>query len=132
MLRHPFLRLFGPLFGSQRGRSKQQSYRLTSRSNQRSIGLGSGKNGVEEDITDLERESEEHIIGVSSGTAGVADGRGSLDGGGILVKNEFTVTRSESLEDKKGHRDYLRVTEKNGNDSINEDKESGRSTFLHV
>src|SRR5690242_7810052 len=101
MLRHPFLKVFGPLFGSRSSRSKQRSYQLTSRSNQRSGALNSNKAVAPDDLSDLERESEERII--REGQTGAADGRHSPDGGmgGILVKNEFSVTRSASPERKK-------------------------------
>ncbi|KAF2737759.1 hypothetical protein EJ04DRAFT_86507 [Polyplosphaeria fusca] len=129
MLRHPFLKFFGPLFGSRNGRSTQRSYQLTSRSHQHSGALHSGKAGPTDELSELERESEERIMGISSGQAGIASGRHSPEGalgGGIMIKNEFSVTRSMSPEGRKGH------TDKSEPESVNEDKESGRSTFLHV
>ena len=134
MLRHPFLRLFGPLFGS-RSRSKQQSYRLNSRSNQRSAGLRSDKADTIDLATEFDRDSEEHIIGTSNGTAGVADGRTTPEvAGGIVVKNEFSVTRSGSSEDKRDMMERMRARQelRSKEGSVNEDKGSGKSTYLHI
>ncbi|PSN65401.1 hypothetical protein BS50DRAFT_589803 [Corynespora cassiicola Philippines] len=132
MLRHPFVRLFGPLFGSKLGRSKQQSYHLTDRSHPRSGGLGSGKHGVLDTFTDFERESEERIMGIGQGTT--TGGRSTPEqGGGIVIKNEFSVTRSESQDSKKGL-EGSHDTEK-GLAVLNDDKNttgSGRSTYMHV
>ncbi|KAF2112844.1 hypothetical protein BDV96DRAFT_496939 [Lophiotrema nucula] len=134
MLRQPFLRLFGPLFGS-RSRSKQQSYRLNSRSNQRSAGMRSDKTGTIDLATEFDRDSEEHIIGISNGTAGVADGYNSSErAGGIVVKSEFSVTRSASPDDKRDIIERLKTRQelRSKEGSVNEDKSSGRSTYLHI
>ncbi|KAF2797813.1 hypothetical protein K505DRAFT_297692 [Melanomma pulvis-pyrius CBS 109.77] len=136
MLRHPFIRLFGPLFGSSsrsRSRSNQQSLRLTSRSHQRSAQLASGKHAASDSVEDFERESEENIIGIDGNTSRT-EGIETPDGNGIMVKNEFSVTRSESFtNDTKKHRRDKQDGEISVATSVNEDdKTSGKSTFLHL
>lgn len=136
MLRHPFLKLLSPIIGSVRTTTNQhsRSYQLTSRSGARSKGLHSGlETGARDDLEDLKRESEERIIRANGGQVGLVDGRNSPDG--IMVKQEFSVITSEH---QNGHSDakykgnQLDRNRTGGAESLNEDKNSSKSTFVYV
>jgi len=74
-------------------------------------------------LADLDRESEENIMGV--------EGRITPDGNNIFVKNEYSVTRSESFSKNKKNR-LKKDGEGSVATSVNDDKSDGKSTFLHV
>lgn len=150
MLRSPFLRLFGPLFGSNRTRNNssrygvKNSYKLSNRSD-RTNGLGLGRSrGVRKlgkaDVTiDIEESgSEERIIGLGGRGSrevmdgGAGEGVSQQAGAGIMVSNEYTVSRSMTADEKnekavvQEDREKLQLSE-NG-----EGKESVRNTFQYV
>lgn len=71
-------------------------------------------------------------MGLENGMPAGAEGRSTPDGNGILVKNEYSVTRSESFSNNRKSR-MKDETEGSVTTSVNEDDRSdGKSTFLHV
>ncbi|KAL1793061.1 hypothetical protein ACET3X_008043 [Alternaria dauci] len=124
MLRAPFVRLFGPLFGTSIGTkatSKRRSYPMDWKGSHRPAGTGnkssvSGKSASE-------RESEDEAL--PSGRPSELGRRGS----GIFVRNEFSIECNELQKQET----EIRSCEQDGTaPSVNEDKPGGKSPFYHV
>jgi hypothetical protein len=127
MLRGPFLRVLGPLFGSRRGTSKRQSYQLTWRSGQpNSVAVvGNSRTAPSVTNTGFDSDSEEGMM-KDDHVITVHDGRGSQ----ILVTNEITVVSDElaqrrSMNESESH-DAATVG------SVNDEKPEGKRPFFHI
>ncbi|CAN9387274.1 unnamed protein product [Alternaria alternata] len=126
MLRAPFVRLFGPLFGSvaTKATSKRRSYPMDWKSNHGPAGTGnkskvSGKSASE-------RESEDDALPPSRPSE--LGRRGS----GIFVTNEFSIERNELQKQETETRSCEQDGDTNTALSVNEDRPGGKSPFYHV
>jgi hypothetical protein len=104
MLRHPFLRLLGPLVPLNSARSKRQSYQLTSRSNHRASVSSNRKRCTDFQDTSQDtshrsaRDSEERIIGVNGGAeTDLAPGLAAPRS--IMIRSEVIITRNQGGEE---------------------------------
>ncbi|KAJ8113603.1 hypothetical protein OPT61_g4301 [Boeremia exigua] len=133
MLRGPFVRLLGPVFGRPRkGTTKPDgSYRLTGRSDKPSApaAVSSGRRGADDTIMDPERDSEESMITNKPGATIYKDGpRVKVRGrspSGIFVKKEFSVDDNLSKMDIGG-------TDRSTLGSVGEDKSHGKAPYSHI
>ncbi|KAJ4346307.1 hypothetical protein N0V95_005517 [Ascochyta clinopodiicola] len=132
MLRSPFVRLLGPVFGRSRKETPRPdgSYHLTWRSDKpdASAVVSSRKRGVDETIMDPERDSEDGIITSETGatfqenrTRIVTRGRSPS---GIFVRKEFSV--DNDLSKTKSDTDRSTVG------SVGEDKSRGKAPYSHI
>lgn len=132
MLRGPFVRLLGPLFGrSRKGTPRPDgSYHLTWRSDKpnASAVVSSRKKEVDETIMDPERDSEDGIITGEAGATLQGKGGKVLVRGrspsGIFVRKEFSV--DDNLNQPKNDTDRDTVG------SVSEDKSQGKAPYSHI
>jgi hypothetical protein len=134
MLRVPFVRLFGPLFGSAlatEDSTKRQSYPMSWRSNHPHGVAGTGnRSNVSHTKSESQRDSEDGSIDHD-----VLPPRRARRGSGINVTNEFSVQSAYGNVSRKQETETR--SESNDGDtntaaSIEEDKSDGKSPFYHV
>lgn len=132
MLRSPFVRLFGPIFGrSRKGTTKADgSYHLTWRSDKphASAAVSSRRRGPDDTIMDPERDSEEGIVANEAETTThnkaprvIVRGRSPS---GIFVRKEFSV--DDNLAKTKSDGDQSDVG------SVGEDRAHGKAPYSHI
>jgi hypothetical protein len=131
MLRGPFVRLFGPLFGPALGKGgiKRRSHHISWRSNHPHGAAGTG-NGSDVSHTESgsERDSEDVLPPSRPGAIG-------RSGSGIQVTNKLSVESTDGYVLRKQERE-IRSDSNEGDTntaaSVNEDKPGGKSPFYHV
>lgn len=149
MLRHPFLRLFGPIFSpffpsgnrtnrTSRYHSSRRSYVLgvalpSRNTNRGSVALGSEQKhdpfGPEEFVSTTssvgpyDLDEEERTL-ESRGSAYVPSA-GHGYGPGIVVKKDVIVERSDMNDERK-------TVCTDATQIVRDDKDSGMSTYMHV
>lgn len=131
MLRSPFVRLFGPIFGRSRGTTKPNgSYHLTSPSDkpQASAAVSSRRRGADDTIMDPERDSKDGIITGEVGTTPQGKGTRAMVRGrspsGIFVRKEFSVDDNLSKTKNDGDRSTL--------GDASEDKSQRKTPYSHL
>lgn len=131
MLRSPFVRLFGPIFGRSRETMKPNgSYHLTWRSDkpQASAARSSRRRGADDTIMDPERDSEDSIITEEAGATAQAKGPRIMVRGrspsGIFVRKEFSVDEDLSKTKSDGDRSTL--------GDASEDRSQGKAPYSHI
>ncbi|USP79802.1 uncharacterized protein yc1106_07076 [Curvularia clavata] len=128
MLRAPFVRLFGPLFGSHKGsngNTKRQSYALGWKSNHHP-GVGHANTISHTNAT--QHDSDCDIINSDA----LPESRpGALNhvGKDIFVTNEFSIERNEL---QKQRTETMSCDDTNTARSVSEDKPEGKSPYYHV
>ena len=132
MLRSPFVRLFGPVFGRSRKRTTKPygSCHLTGRGDKphASAAVSSRRIGAGDTVMDPERDSEEVIVTSESGA--VIQDRGTRvmvrgrSPSGIFVRKEFSVDDNLSKMKSDGDRSTV--------GSHIEDKSHGKAPFSYV
>ena len=132
MLRAPFVRIFGPLFGSHvgtKGTAKRQSYQMGWKSNHHPGGAGTGnKSNISHTKSEPQRESGDEFMkdeALPESRPGALNRRGS----GIFVKSEFSIERNELQKQKT---ETMSQDDMNTGRSVNEDKPEGKKPFYHV
>lgn len=127
MLRAPFVRLFGPLFGSHKdsnGNIKRQSYALGWRSNHHP-GVGHMNTIFHTNVT--QGDSDGNIIDDA-----LPESRpGALNhvGKDIFITNEFSIERNEL---QKQRTETMSCDDTNTARSVSEDKPEEKSPYYHV
>jgi hypothetical protein len=134
MLRAPFVRLFGPLFGSAlatKGSTKPRSYPMSWRSNHPHGVAGPGNpRNVSNIKSESQRDSEDGSIDDD-----VLPPRQGRRGSGMHVTNEFSIESAHDNALRKQEtetRSESNDTDTNTAASVNEDKPDGKSPFYHV
>lgn len=101
MLRGPFVRVFGPMFGSRRRTSKAPTYQLTWRSGQpNSVAIvGNSRGAASDTLSQSDRDSEEGIIKDDQFATRSASKEYPLRrrGSQIMVTNEFSVVSNDTV-----------------------------------
>lgn len=122
MLRAPFVRLFGTVFGSREssnGNTKRQSFALAWKSRDRSrVGYGntmSRTNGTQYDNDDVLPESRPGALNRRSKA--------------IFVTNDFSIDQNEL---QKQRTETMSCDDTNTARSVSEDKPEGKSPYYHV
>ncbi|KAJ4983737.1 hypothetical protein SVAN01_10772 [Stagonosporopsis vannaccii] len=132
MLRGPFVRLFGPVFGRSRKGTMEAdgSYQLTWRSDKPhvSAAVSSRRRGADDTIMDPERDSEEGIVPGESNVTNHNKGPRVMVRGrspsGIFIRKEFSVDDNLSKMKSDGDRSTV--------GSLNEDKSHGKAPYSHI
>jgi hypothetical protein len=134
MLRGPFVRLFGPLFGSRRRTSKRQSYSLTVRSGQPNAVavVGNSRRAPSDTNISFDSDSEKGIM-KDNNIATISEGkiypRGRRESQ-ILVTNEFSVVTDELAQRKSPN--GSEGQEATVAEMVSEDKLEGKRPFFHI
>jgi hypothetical protein len=128
MLRGPFVRLFGPIFGRSRKETRPGgSYHLTWRSDKphASATVSSRRGGADDTIMNPERDSEEGFMVNETGvTMQAKENRVVVRGrspSGIFVRKEFSI--DDNLVNTASDGDRSTVA------SVGEDKSHGKAPY---
>lgn len=131
MLRGPFVRLFGPVFGRSRKETRPSgSFHLTWRSDKPhgSAAASSRRRGADDTIMNPERDSEEGFVVNETGvTMHAKESRVIVRGrspSGIFVRKEFSV--DDNLVNTTSDGDRSTVA------SVSEDKSHSKAPYSHI
>ncbi|KAF3047787.1 hypothetical protein E8E12_011672 [Didymella heteroderae] len=131
MLRGPFVRLFGPIFGrSPKGTRPNGSYPLTWRSDKphASAAVSSRRRGADDTIMNPERDSEEGFMTNETGiTMQAKESRVVVRGrspSGIFVRKEFSVDDNLAKTTSDGDRSTVA--------SVSEDQSHNKAPYSHI